>query len=102
MCFWRHKDSPIETLTKLITHNQEVLMSAIDDLNVAITALQAEDALVEAAVASLNTQVATLTAAVAAATQVDPAIEAAAQAVQAEVANLTAAITPPVPPAPAA
>ena len=72
-------------------------MSAIDDLNTAITALAAEDALVVAALANLNTEVANLTAALAAATAVDPAIETAAAAVTAEVAKLTAAVTPPAP-----
>jgi len=59
--------------------------------------LQAEDALVVAAIGNLNTQVTNLTAAVAAAQTVDPAIESAAQAVQAEVTKLNAAITPVAP-----
>ena len=73
-------------------------MAALDDLNNAILALQAEDAAVIDAVINLEQQVADLTAAIAAAGQVDPAIEAAADAVNAEVQKLKDALTPPAPP----
>jgi peptidoglycan hydrolase CwlO-like protein len=96
------------SLLKQIVHNvlrklsdvsaeEERIMTAIDDLNTAVTALQAEDALVAQAFAALNTQIATLNTAVANAANPDPAIETAAQAVQAEVTKLQGMITPPAP-----
>ena len=86
------------------THRQyvtkEEFMAAIDDLNAAVSALQAEDVLVLAGLASLQAQVATLNTTIANSPNVDPAIETAAQAVQAEVAKFQAALAP-APAAPA-
>jgi hypothetical protein len=88
------------------THRQyvtkEEFMAAIDDLNAAVSALQAEDVLVLAGLASLQAQVATLNTTIANSPNVDPAIETAAQAVQAEVAKFQAALAPAAPAAPAA
>jgi len=88
------------------THRQyvtkEEFMAAIDDLNAAVSALQAEDVLVLAGLASLQAQVATLNTTIANSPNVDPAIETAAQAVQAEVAKFQAALVPAAPAAPAA
>ena len=75
-------------------------MAAIDDLNAAVSALQAEDVLVLAGLASLQAQVATLNTTIANSPNVDPAIETAAQAVQAEVTKFQAALAP-APAAPA-
>jgi hypothetical protein len=87
------------------THRQyvtkEEFMAAIDDLNAAVSALQAEDVLVLAGLASLQAQVATLNTTIANSPNVDPAIETAAQAVQAEVAKFQAALAPAPPAAPA-
>ena len=86
------------------THRQyvtkEEFMAAIDDLNAAVSALQAEDVLVLAGLASLQAQVTTLNTTIANSPNVDPAIETAAQAVQAEVAKFQAALAP-APAAPA-
>ena len=88
------------------THRQyvtkEEFMAAIDDLNAAVSALQAEDVLVLAGLASLQAQVTTLNTTIANSPNVDPAIETAAQAVQAEVAKFQAALAPAAPAAPAA
>ena len=88
------------------THRQyvtkEEFMAAIDDLNAAVSALQAEDVLVLAGLASLQAQVVTLNTTIANSPNVDPAIETAAQAVQAEVAKFQAALVPAAPAAPAA
>ncbi len=88
------------------THRQYVtkedFMAAIDDLNAAVSALQAEDVLVLAGLASLQAQVATLNTTIANSPNVDPAIETAAQAVQAEVAKFQAALAPAAPATPAA
>jgi hypothetical protein len=88
------------------THRQyvtkEEFMAAIDDLNTAVSALQAEDVLVLAGLASLQAQVATLNTTIANSPNVDPAIETAAQAVQAEVAKFQAALAPAAPATPAA
>jgi hypothetical protein len=88
------------------THRQyvtkEEFMAAIDDLNAAVSALQAEDVLVLAGLASLQAQVATLNTTIANSPNVDPAIETAAQAVQAEVAKFQAALAPAAPATPAA
>jgi len=81
---------------------KEEFMAAIDDLNTAVSALQAEDVLVLAGLASLQAQVTTLNTTIANSPNVDPAIETAAQAVQAEVAKFQAALTPAAPAAPAA
>ena len=77
-------------------------MAAIDDLNTAVAALQAEDVLVLAGLASLQAQVTTLNTTIANSPNVDPAIETAAQAVQAEVAKFQAALAPAAPATPAA
>ena len=53
-------------------------MAAIDDLNTAVAALQAEDVLVLAGLASLQAQVTTLNTTIANSPNVDPAIETAA------------------------
>jgi hypothetical protein len=90
----RHKHPPYVT--------KEVFMAAIDDLNTAVAALQAEDVLVLAGLASLQAQVTTLNTTIANSPNVDPAIETAAQAVQAEVAKFQAALTPTAPVAAAA
>jgi len=88
------------------THRQyvtkEEFMAAIDDLNAAVSALQAEDVFVLAGLASLQAQVATLNTTIANSPNVDPAIETAAQAVQAEVAKFQAALAPAAPATPAA
>jgi len=88
------------------THRQyvtkEEFMAAIDDLNAAVSALQAEDVLVLAGLASLQAQVVTLNTTIANSPNVDPAIETAAQAVQAEVAKFQAALAPAAPATPAA
>jgi len=88
------------------THRQyvtkEEFMAAIDDLNAAVSALQAEDVLVLAGLASLQAQVATLNTTIANSPNVDPAIETAAQAVQAEVVKFQAALAPAAPATPAA
>jgi hypothetical protein len=88
------------------THRQyvtkEEFMAAIDDLNAAVSALQAEDVLVLAGLASLQAQVTTLNTTIANSPNVDPAIETAAQAVQAEVAKFQAALAPAAPATPAA
>ena len=88
------------------THRQyvtkEEFMAAIDDLNAAVSALQAEDVLVLAGLASLQAQVTTLNTTIANSPNVDPAIETAAQAVQAEVAKFQAALAPAAPAVPAA
>jgi len=88
------------------THRQyvtkEEFMAAIDDLNAAVSALQAEDVLVLGGLASLQAQVATLNTTIANSPNVDPAIETAAQAVQAEVAKFQAALAPAAPATPAA
>jgi hypothetical protein len=88
------------------THRQyvtkEEFMAAIDDLNAAVSALQAEDVLVLAGLASLQAQVATLNTTIANSPNVDPAIETAAQAVQAEVTKFQAALAPAAPAASAA
>ena len=77
-------------------------MAAIDDLNAAVSALQAEDVLVLGGLASLQAQVATLNTTIANSPNVDPAIETAAQAVQAEVAKFQTALAPAAPATPAA
>jgi len=81
---------------------KEEFMAAIDDLNAAVSALQAEDVFVLAGLASLQAQVATLNTTIANSPNVDPAIETAAQAVQAEVAKFQAALAPAAPATPAA
>jgi hypothetical protein len=90
----RHKHPPYVT--------KEVFMAAIDDLNTAVAALQAEDVLVLAGLASLQAQVTTLNTTIANSPNVDPAIETAAQAVQAEVTKFQAALAPAAPAVPAA
>ena len=85
----RHKHPPYVT--------NEDFMAAIDDLNTAVAALQAEDVLVLAGLASLQAQVTALNTTIANSPNVDPAIETAAQAVQAEVAKFQAALAPAAP-----
>ena len=66
----------------------ERMMAAIDDLNNAVVALQAEQAAVDTAVTDLVDQVAALNAALTAAGTNDPAIQAAAQNINNVVTDL--------------
>jgi predicted nucleic acid-binding Zn-ribbon protein len=84
---------------KRILKLEEKIMSAIQDLMDSISALQAEDQAVVAAVLSLTQKVADLQSAIDNAANVDPQIEAAATAINAEITKLHNAVTPATPPA---
>ena len=87
-------NKPFKSILKKITQLKGEIMAAIDDLNAAVTALQATDVQVVTAISALNQKVADLTAALATATATDPQVAAAAAAVKAESDKLTAAIAP--------
>ena len=89
-------------LLEVLKHMEDKIMAAIDDLNAAVAAQQAENTVIVTTlgsiytqVTSLTSQVATLTAALAAASgnTTDPAVEAAAQAITAGIATVQAEIT---------
>ena len=82
----RHsEEEQLRILLDHITQSERRIMAAIDDLN---TAVQANTAATQAAVAALGAVV-----------NNDPAIEAAATTIAANTASLTAATTPAAPPA---
>ena len=92
----------IDTIQEIVQKTERKLMAAIDDLQAAVVAQQAQDQVIITTlgniftqVGQLTTQVATLTAALAAAqgNTTDPAVEAAAQAITAGIASVQAEIT---------
>ena len=99
----------------ILIRKDNKIMAAIDDLNAAVAAQQAENTLIISTLGTVATQLTTLQGQVtafqaqvtalqaqlaAAGTVNDPAVEAAAQAIQAGLTSVQTAIAPLLPPAP--
>ena len=92
----------LDRIKEIVEQSEKKTMAAIDDLNAAVAAQQAENSVIVGTlsniytqVTALTTQVATLTAALAAAqgNTTDPQVEAAAHAITAGIASVQAEIT---------